>query len=491
MTELFLQIVNISYRVSFLILAVFILRLLLKKAPKWISVALWGIVAVRLLLPFSLESIFSVMPGTDLVTPEILLDPAPTIQSGIPAVNEVINPIIQNSFAPTPGASMNPLQLWLPLAAVIWLAGFAAMALYTLISYWRLRKLISDGRQVNGKVFRSQNVPSPFILGFFRPRIYLPEGILEADEAFVIAHEEAHLRRKDHWWKPIGFLLLSLHWFNPLVWLGYILLCRDIELACDEKVIKALGDTAKADYSQALLNCSVSRKRIAACPLAFGEVGVKQRIKSVLNYKKPAFWILAVAIILSIAAAVCFLTDPVREGPAPTDPSTETVPSTGAPTEPTLGDTITLFDEETDWSTSVGSQVPGMTEITVQVDRYTAVINHADGTSTTLFSGTPIMNACFCDLNGDGVSELCASIYFGSGMVDARILAYDFANGKLYELENRGDHDYQLTIESGVPVVTVYPYETKNIAGKGMLALVPEGSEYRLTYQDGVLPGND
>ena len=491
MTELFLQTVNISYRVSFLILAVFILRLLLKKAPKWISVALWGIVAVRLLLPFSLESIFSVMPGTDLVTPEILLDPTPTIQSGIPAVNEVINPILQQTFAPAPGDSMNPLQLWLPLAAILWLAGFAVMALYTLISYWRLRKLVSGSRQVAERIFRSKAVPSPFILGFFRPRIYLPEGILEADEAFVIAHEQAHIRRKDHWWKPIGFLLLSLHWFNPLVWLGYILLCRDIELACDEKVIQALGEEAKADYSQALLNCSVSRKRIAACPLAFGEVGVKQRIRSVLNYKKPAFWILIVAIVISIVAAVCFLTDPIREGPAPTEPGTETTPSTAAPTEPTPGNTDILFDEETDWSTSVGSQVPGMTEITVQVDRYTAAIKHADGTSTMLFSGMPILNACFYDLNGDGVSELCAGIWFGSGIVDARILAYDFANGKLYELASRGDHDYQLTIESGVPVVTVYPYETKNIAGKGTLALVPEGNDYQLTYKDGVLPGND
>ena len=289
MTEFFLQTVNLSYRVSFLILVIFLLRLLLKKAPKWVSVALWGIAAVRLLVPFSLESVFSIMPSGNLVAPEIMLDPTPTIQSGIPAVNDVVNPILQNTFAPAPGDSMNPLQLWLPLAAAIWVAGFAAMVLYTFISYWDLKRKVSDSMQIRDRIFRGQSVPSPFVLGILRPRIYLPEGISETDETFVIAHEEAHIRRHDHWWKPFGFLLLSIHWFNPLMWLGYVFLCRDIELACDEKVIKALGEEAKADYSQALLNCSVSRKRIAACPLAFGEVGVKQRIKSVLHYKKPAF----------------------------------------------------------------------------------------------------------------------------------------------------------------------------------------------------------
>ena len=494
MTEFFLQTVNLSYRVSFLILVIFLLRLLLKKAPKWVSVALWGIAAVRLLVPFSLESVFSMMPSGNLVAPEIMLDPTPTIQSGIPAVNDVVNPILQNTFAPAPGDSMNPLQLWLPLAAAIWVAGFAAMVLYTFISYWDLKRKVSDSMQIRDRIFRGQSVPSPFVLGILRPRIYLPGGISETDETFVIAHEEAHIRRHDHWWKPFGFLLLSIHWFNPLMWLGYVFLCRDIELACDEKVIKALGEEAKADYSQALLNCSVSRKRIAACPLAFGEVGVKQRIKSVLHYKKPAFWILIVAIVISIVAAVCFLTDPIKEHSTPTDPNPgitvpatsdpETIPSTEAPTAPSLEGLVTLFDKDTDWSVSVGSQVPGKTDITVQLDRYSAGITHTDGTITTILSGMPIWNAYFSDLNGDGVSELCAGTSFGSGMVDDRILVYDFVSGKRYELESRGDYDYQLTHENGALVVTVYPYRTKNIAGKGPLVLAKDGDIYRLTYRE-------
>lgn len=605
MTEFFLQTVNLSYRVSFLILVIFLLRLLLKKAPKWVSVALWGIAAVRLLVPFSLESVFSMMPSGNLVAPEIMLDPTPTIQSGIPAVNDVVNPILQNTFAPAPGDSMNPLQLWLPLAAAIWVAGFAAMVLYTFISYWDLKRKVSDSMQIRDRLFRGQSVPSPFVLGILRPRIYLPEGISETDETFVIAHEEAHIRRHDHWWKPFGFLLLSIHWFNPLMWLGYVFLCRDIELACDEKVIKALGEEAKADYSQALLNCSVSRKRIAACPLAFGEVGVKQRIKSVLHYKKPAFWILIVAIVISIVAAVCFLTDPIdRQNAGIRDISVRgngkqsvdvlldysnlwggysvemvpfdaqeygadgMIPYDGALGKYrvmiTFGDTnpaesltekfrngqiyelevpehfggslkariahpqghgfvlyigsdvpftveaeskrgldklfgqvkieiekisvpssvVTLFDKDADWSVSIGSQVPGKTDITVQLDRYSAGITHTDGTITTILSGMPIWNAYFSDLNGDGVSELCAGTSFGSGMVDDRILVYDFVSGKRYELESRGDYDYLLTLENGALVVTVYPYRTKNIAGKGPLVLEKDGDNYRLTFRE-------
>ena len=476
MTELFLQTVNLSYRVSFLILAILLLRLVLKKAPKWISVALWGIAAVRLLLPFSLESVFSMMPSGDLVSPEIMLDPTPTIQSGIPAVNDVINPILQHSFAPAPGDSMNPLQLWLPLAAVLWLAGFAVMVLYTLISYWKLKRKVSDGVQVSGRIYRSKHAPSPFVLGLFRPRIYLPDGISETDEAFVIAHEEAHIRRRDHWWKPFGFLLLSLHWFNPLMWLGYIFLCRDIELACDEKVIEKLGEEVKADYSQALLNCSVSRKRIAACPLAFGEVGIKERITSILHYKKPAFWIMIVAAVLSIAVVVCFLTDPI-------------IPKANA-AAPNQGRVDTLFDEDTNWSVSVSSQVPGKTDITVKVDRYSAGITHADGTTTTIFSGKPVRSAYFCDLNGDGASELCVGAYLGVANLDTCIIVYDFVSEQSYTLIDQDHQNYHLSNENGTLVITVTNDRTKNIVGKGPLALEKDGSSYRLTYREYVLSDN-
>jgi len=311
MSTFFLSVVNMSISASWLVLAVLLLRLLLKKAPKWVSVLLWGIVAVRLVLPFSIESVMSLIPNTHPISPEIMMDRTPQIDSGIPVINDVINPIISESFAPQPLASANPLQIWIPVFANLWVLGIVAMLVYTAVSYWRVQWNVRTAVLLRNNIFQSENVVSPFVLGIIKPRVYLPFQMNEQDMAYVIAHENAHIQRRDHWWKSIGFLLLALHWFNPLIWLGYVLLCRDIELACDEKVIKELDVQQKADYSQSLLTCSVNRRTIAACPLAFGEVDVKNRIKSVLNYKKPAFWIIAVAIVVCVAAAVCFLTDPV------------------------------------------------------------------------------------------------------------------------------------------------------------------------------------
>jgi len=313
MSELFLKIVNMSISAGWVILAVLILRLLLRKAPKWITVLMWGIVAVRLVCPFTIESVLSLIPSAETVSPEIMMDPMPTVHTGVPVINHTVNPVITGSLAPAPGDSVNPLQIWIPILSAVWLIGVVVLLVYTLISYIRLRLRVRTAVSLRDNVYESENVSSPFILGVIRPRIYLPFNVRSTDAEHVIAHEQAHIRRKDHLWKPIGYLLLAVHWFNPLVWLGYVLLCRDIELACDEKVVKNLDFDQRADYSQALLNCSVNRRMIAACPLAFGEVGVKDRVKSVLNYKKPAFWIIIIAIIASVIVAVCFLTDPKGE----------------------------------------------------------------------------------------------------------------------------------------------------------------------------------
>ena len=299
-----------SISASWIVLAVLLLRLLLKKAPRWITVLLWGIVAIRLICPFSIESVMSLIPSAETISPEIMMDRTPEINSGVPIINNIVNPFISESFTPNPATSANPLQLWIPTFAVIWLVGIIGLALYTIISYVRVKQKIGTAILLRDNIFQSENVISPFVLGIIKPKIYLPFNMNEQDTELVIAHEQAHINRKDHWWKPLGFLILTLHWFNPVMWLGYVLLCRDIELACDEKVIKELNTEQKADYSQALLNCSVNRRMIAACPLAFGEVGVKGRVKSILNYKKPTFWIIVVAIIASVAVAVCFLTNP-------------------------------------------------------------------------------------------------------------------------------------------------------------------------------------
>lgn len=311
MKEFFLNIVNMSISASFILLAVLLLRLILRKAPKWITLLLWGIVAVRLICPFTVESELSLIPETEWVKP-------PEVQISDPIVPDVIvpNPVLDENVTveypqEEPNITVKKSVDFYLILSCIWLAGIAALSAYTVISYLRLRKKVGTAVLYRDNVYQSENVTSPFVLGFFKPKIYLPFNINPKDIEHVVAHERAHIRRKDHFWKPLGFLLLTIHWFNPLLWLGYILLCRDIELACDEKVVKDLDHDARADYSEALLSCSVNRRMISACPLAFGEVGVKDRVKSVLNYKKPAFWIIIIAILACVSVAVCFLTDPV------------------------------------------------------------------------------------------------------------------------------------------------------------------------------------
>ena len=311
MSELFLKIVNMSISASWVVIAVLTLRFCLKKAPKWVNVLLWGIVAARMVFPFSIESVLSLIPSAETISPTVMMEQTPSVQTGVPALNHVINPVISSSFTPAPGASANPLQIWIPVLTGIWLFGIAALFLYSAVSYWRLHRKVCEAVILRCNIYQSEKVCSPFVLGIIRPKIYLPYHMDSREMDHVIAHEQTHIRRKDHWWKPLGFLLLTIHWFNPLMWLSYILLCRDIELACDEKVIREMGNEQRADYTQALVACSVDRRLITACPLAFGEIGVKERVKSVMNYKKPAFWIVLASVIVCAVIAVCFLTNPI------------------------------------------------------------------------------------------------------------------------------------------------------------------------------------
>ena len=315
MSEFFLKIVNMSISASWLVLVVLAFRFLFRKAPKWVNVLLWGIVAVRLICPFSIESALSLIPSAETISPEIMMDWTPEISTGMESVDRVVNPIITETFAPEPIASANPLQILIPVFSIIWITGMCVLALYTVISYWSLKRKVDEAVILRENIYQSETVGSPFVLGVIRPKIYLPYSINIQNLEHVVAHEHAHIRRRDHWWKPLGFLLLSIHWFNPLMWVAYILLCRDIELACDEKVIKEMGNEQRADYTQALVSCSVNRRMIAACPLAFGEVGVKERVRSVMNYKKPAFWVIVASVIACAVVAVCFLTNPVEEEP--------------------------------------------------------------------------------------------------------------------------------------------------------------------------------
>ncbi len=316
MDALFLKLLNMSITAGWIVLAVVLLRLLLKKAPKWISCLLWALVGVRLVLPFSFESRVSVVPSVETVPQEIIYAQKPTINSGITYFNNTVNPFISESLAPTPGASVNPIQIVIFIASIAWCIGIAGMLIYALISYLRIKEKVRISAPLRENIYLCDTISAPFILGIIKPNIYLPSTLGEKEAEYVIAHETAHLKRCDHLWKPLGFALLTIYWFNPLMWLAYVLLCRDIELACDEQVIKGMDAEDKKLYSSALLDCSTPRKMISACPLAFGETSVRSRIKNVLSYKKPAFWIIIVAVIACAAASVCLLTDPKKDSPS-------------------------------------------------------------------------------------------------------------------------------------------------------------------------------
>ena len=311
MAAVFLKLLNLSISASWLVLAVLVLRLVSKRSPKWMNVLLWGMVALRLMLPFSIESALSLIPSAETLSPEVVrFDPAPTITSGVEFIDNAVNPSLSESFAAAPLASVNPLYVWTYLAGWVWLIGLGAMLLYALVSYLRLRRRVSVSLCVRENIYLCDAISSPFILGVVKPRIYLPSGLDEVQRQNVLSHERAHLARRDHWWKPLGFALLAVYWFNPVLWLAYALLCRDIELACDERVIRTMDESAVKTYSTVLLACSIPRKAVITCPLAFGEVGVKERVRNALHYKKPAFWIVVASAVVCIVVAVCFLTNP-------------------------------------------------------------------------------------------------------------------------------------------------------------------------------------
>ena len=564
MNELFLKIINMSISASWLVLAVLILRFVLKKAPKWINVLLWGIVAIRLICPFSFESPLSLIPSAETIPLNIGMDSTPTINSGISAINNAVNPIISQSNTPMAGASINPLQITIGIYEYIWIFGMIALALYTAISYWRLHRKVDTAVRYKDNIFQSENVSSPFVFGIIKPRIYLPFKMNGQDLEHVVAHEHAHIRRKDHWWKPFGFLLLTIHWFNPLMWMAYVLLCRDIELACDEKVIKELGNEQRGDYTQALVACSVNRRMIAACPLTFGEVGVKERVKSVMNYKKPAFWVIIISVIVCVGVAVCFLTNPKQDSytlrivvPAGsqeefvyTDEEVSAIRnSIKIWSGDGLGDTEVLlspvnkttetrytatylthgmpveFDAEKDTWFKIGVNMQNSTneDIIVYVevenvevrivDEINSVIKWFDYTEnpsamddestinlpiypdvtfsynqaqiiasknfdtseltdhTILITGMPIWNAYFTDLTGDDYPEICATYTFGSGIIDSRIIIYDYAKGASYELSDRGYFDFNLRFNEadGYLYVDKTKYNTDELVETGRL----------------------
>lgn len=328
MEPVFLQLLNVSVMAGWIVLAVVLLRLCFKKAPRWITCMLWGLVALRLVLPFSIESAISLIPSAQTVPDNIVSMDQPEIHTGLPIIDQPVNDALQ-TITPVPDTSSKPvapipdveaeketplLERVVSVAAWVWIGGVVVMVLYGFFSVWRVRRRVLDAVLLRESIWQSDRIDSPFILGIFRPRIYLPYGLDESTMEQVLAHERSHLHRKDHWIKPFAYLLLTVYWFNPLLWVAYILLCRDIEVACDQRVLRGMTDAQRRAYAMALLQCGVERRTVAACPLAFGEVGIKQRIKSALHYRKPLLWVIIASLLVCSVAAVCLLTVPHSMG---------------------------------------------------------------------------------------------------------------------------------------------------------------------------------
>lgn len=318
MGDIFLKLLNMSITASWLILAVLCIRLLFRKIPKWITCLLWGVVAIRLIFPLSIESAFSLQLSAEPIRTSTMVEGelipyVPSVDSNIGVVENTVNPLLAEAFAYQETESVAPLQIATEIAGSVWLCGMVVLLIFALVSMIKLRLRVREAVRYKENIYICDAVKSPFILGIIKPRIYLSSALSEEEMDYIIAHERAHLKRKDHLWKPFGYLLLCIYWFNPLCWIAYIMLCKDIELACDEKVIKGMSFGDKKEYSRVLLFCATQRHLVMACPLAFGEVGVKERVKTVLNYKKPTFWITIAAIVVCAIVAICFLTNPAKE----------------------------------------------------------------------------------------------------------------------------------------------------------------------------------
>ena len=283
MSVVFLKLFNMSITAYWVILFVLLCRILLKKAPKWTKCLLWGFVGLRLVFPFSIESILSLIPSAETI-PQSNMVPTelPQIESGFSTINQAVNPIIAETYS----EYGNPFPSIVSVLSVVWIIGLVVMLIYGIVSYLTLFLKVRASIVHKENIYLCDNIDSPFILGIIKPKIYMPSGFSDEQMEYIVAHEKAHLKRKDHWWKPIGFALLSVYWFNPIIWLAYTLLCRDIELACDEKVIRDMENADIKGYSETLVNCSSMRRKVLVCPLAFGEISVKGRVKAMLKYKK-------------------------------------------------------------------------------------------------------------------------------------------------------------------------------------------------------------
>lgn len=304
----FLQVLNMSFTAGFVIIPVLIARLLLRKSPKILSYALWGVVLFRLICPFSFESMLSLLPvKSNPISQDIAYEAIPAIDTGIGAINHAVNRFLP---AAAPAASVNPLHFWTFIGSTVWLMGMAVLLIYSFFSLVKLQKRLKNAVHEKENIYIAEHLDTPFVMGFMRPKIYLPASLSEGEKRYILLHERMHIRRFDHVIKVVSFFVLCLHWFNPLVWIAFLISGKDMEMSCDEAVIKQLGGDVKKEYSSSLLALATGRRIIGGSPLAFGEGDTKGRIKNVLNYKKPGFWVVVISFVVVVALAISLLTNP-------------------------------------------------------------------------------------------------------------------------------------------------------------------------------------
>ncbi|MDD3853092.1 MAG: M56 family metallopeptidase, partial [Syntrophomonadaceae bacterium] len=313
MSSYFITVLNMSLTASYVVMAVIIVRLLLKRAPKIFSYALWAIVLFRLVCPLSFESNFSLIPNNNEIIPhDIIYSQNPAINTGVAITDKAINQSIQSTLPPVnPAVSVNPMGIVLEIGATIWILGIVALLAYALIAYFRLKRRLSTATLVNDNIYETDGIKTPFVLGLIRPRIYIPTNLSGSEPDYIIKHEETHIRRYDYIIKPVAFLTLVIHWFNPFIWISYFLMVKDMEMSCDESVMKQFSGDIRASYSNSLLSLSIKQSGLLS-PLAFGESNVKSRIMNVLNYRKPAFGTVVVIAVVAIAISVGLMVDPTN-----------------------------------------------------------------------------------------------------------------------------------------------------------------------------------
>lgn len=575
MERIFLSVLNMSLTGTFVIAAIMIARLPLKKAPKSISYALWAVAGFRLVFPFSIQSVFSLLPFNAAPIPQdIARQAVPRIDSGIMAVDDAVSAALP---AAAPVASVNPLQAWLAVCAYIWLFGIAVLLIYSVVSIISLKRRFRGAARVEGNLYETDRMNTPFVIGLFRPKIYIPAGLSGEERRFIILHEQTHIRRYDHAVKMFAYLVMCLHWFNPMAWIAFVLMGADMEMSCDERVMKELGGGIKSAYSLSLVRVAAGHKILNGSPLAFGEGGMKERIKNVLNFKKHSRVIIIAAVALAAVLSVGLtLNRAAKDGPVlsdlgltsgtyylenPTERqklerlasvtlyedgrarlmpaliSSYLPPDCTAAVEDgelllraeggpglkagdilarfTILDEKTLvfqsaavplfadegaryicvpntsskyqarkwldyyFDEQMPWNSSLELELPEFSGVTFKWTSEKVTVIESGGEKELLW-GMPIWNVYLADLTGDGLPELCATVSFGSGMIDERVIVCDYAAGKTYELSDRGYYDYALSLENGRLMVK----QTKYLNPQGDALAVGE-----LTIVDGVLVG--